>query len=97
LRLELDEKWQSLHRRVALGESLTSEERAAYDSGCQVLDSGEHLDGDLERIRQLKASIAEDEEYRRQLRQRETELEERIAALEARLDEKTRHLLGITG
>jgi cell division protein FtsB len=43
----------------------------------------------------LRAQIAAAEAEQAQLRRREAELNARIAALEARLDERTRQLLGI--
>jgi cell division protein FtsB len=75
---------------------LSPEDQAAYDTGCGELDAEEHLDGNLARLRQLRAAIAEAETEQQSLRDREAELDARIAALEARLDERTRQLLGIT-
>jgi hypothetical protein len=89
-------QWQSLHRRVALGEHLSAAEQAKYDAGCRELDAEEHLDGNLARLRELRTAIADAETEQQSLRDREAELDARIAALEARLDERTRQLLGIT-
>jgi hypothetical protein len=88
--------WQVLHRRVALGETLNAEEQAAYETGCQELDAEERLDGNLERLRELRAQIAAAETEQRRLQAREAELDARIVALEARLDTRTRQLLGIS-
>jgi hypothetical protein len=88
--------WQVLHRRVALGETLNVEEQAAYETGCQELDAEEGLDGNLERLRELRAQIAAAETEQRRLQAREAELDARIVALEARLDTRTRQLLGIS-
>jgi cell division protein FtsB len=90
------QQWQSLHRRVVQGERLSAAEQAAYDAGCRELDAEEHLDGNLAQLRELRTAIAEAETEQQSLRDRETELDARIAALEARLDERTRQLLGIT-
>jgi hypothetical protein len=49
--------WQVLHRRVALGEMLTTAEQAVYESGCQEMDAAERLGGNLERLRELRAQI----------------------------------------
>ena len=54
------------------------------------------LDGSyLERLRELRAQIAAAELEQQRLREREAELDARIVALEARLDTRTRQLLGI--
>ena len=87
--------WQVLHRRVATGETLNAAEQAGYESGCQALDAAERLDGNLERLRELRAHIAAAETEQQRLRAQEVELNARIVALEARLDTRTRQLLGI--
>ena len=87
--------WQVLHRRVAMGETLSAAEQAAYEAGCQELDAEERLDGNLERLRELRTQIAAAEAEQQRLREREAELDARIVALEARLDTRTRQLLGI--
>src|SRR5688500_1265224 len=87
--------WKELHRRVALGESLNTAEKAVYEAGCREMDAEEWLDGDLARLRELRNGIVEAEREQQRLRDREAELDDRIADLEARLDERTRRLLGI--
>jgi uncharacterized protein involved in exopolysaccharide biosynthesis len=87
--------WQILHRRVVTGEVLSVVEQAAYDAGCRELDAEEKIEGDLEPLRELRAQIAASATQQQQLRRREAELDARIAALEARLDDRTRQLLGI--
>jgi chromosome segregation ATPase len=87
--------WQSLHRRVMLGETLTTAEQAVYESGCEEMDAKERLDGNLERLRELRTQIAAAETEQQRLQAREAELDARIAALDARLDARTRQLLGI--
>jgi chromosome segregation ATPase len=88
--------WQILHRRVALGETLTTAEHTVYESGCQEMDAEERLDGNLERLRELRAQIAAAKTEQQRLQAREAELDSRITALEARLDARTRQLLGIS-
>ncbi len=53
------------------------------------------MDGNLERLRELRAQIAAAETEQQRLREREAELDARIVALESRLDMRTRQLLGI--
>ena len=89
------QNWQILHRRVVAREVLSAAEQAAYDAGCRELDAEERIEGDLEPLRQLRAQIAAAAVEQQQLRRREAELDARIAALEARLDDRTRQLLGI--
>jgi cell division protein FtsB len=60
------------------------------------MDAEERLDGNLERLRELRAQIAAAETDQQRLQAREVELDARIAALEARLDARTRQLLGIS-
>lgn len=90
-------EWQRLHRRTASGEILNAAEQAVYEAGCQELDATENLDGDLVRLQQLRANIMDAEAEQQQLQTQEHALDKRIAALEARLDERTRQLLGIRG
>ena len=78
-----------------MGEILNAAEQNAYDAGCHELDATEQLDGNLERIRELRAAIAFTETEPQRLKEKETELDVRIVALEKRLDDKTRQLLGI--
>lgn len=47
--------WQVVHRRVATGGTLNAAGQAVYESGCQALDAEERLDGNLERLRELRA------------------------------------------
>ena len=70
--------WQVLHQRVALGGTLSAAEQAAYEAGCQELDAEERLDGNLERLRELRAQIAAAETEQQRLREREAELDARI-------------------
>lgn len=88
-------KWQVLHRRVVYGETLSTGEQADYEVGCQKLDAQEKLDGNLERLRALRAQITEAKTQQQHLRTQEQNLAVRIANLEARLDTRTRELLGI--
>src|SRR5207247_10201753 len=88
--------WQVLHQRVALGGTLSAAEQASYEAGCQELDAEERLDGNLERLRQLRAQIAAVETEQRRLQAQAAELDARIMALEARLDTRTRQRLGIS-
>jgi len=87
--------WQGLHQRVVMGEALSAAEQAVYEAGCEELDAEERLDGNLERLRELRAQIVAAEAEQQRLREHEAELDARIAALEARLDTRTRQLLGI--
>ena len=89
------QQWQVLHRRVAMGETLSAAEHLVYEAGCQELDTAERLDGNVERLRALRVQIASADTERQRLRVQEVELDARIRVLEARLDPRTRQLLGI--
>lgn len=88
-------RWELLHQRTVLGEKLNEIEQIQYAAGCQELDAEEQLDGDLPRLREMRARIIEAEAEQRRLRESEKELVAQIAALEDRLDMRTRRLLGV--
>jgi len=88
-------QWQELHRRTVLGETLAASEQEVYEAGCRELDAEETQDGGLEQMRRLRNDILSAEREQQQLREQEVKLDARIAALEARLDARTRQLLGI--
>ena len=87
--------WQVLHRRTMSGEMLSAAEQAVYEAGCQELDAEERLDGNLERLRELRTQIVAAETEQQRLREQEAALDARIVALESCLDTRTRQLLGI--
>jgi chromosome segregation ATPase len=92
---EIYRQWQELHRRMVLGKTLNASEQEAYEAGCRELDAAEELDGSLDQIRKLREQIFSADAAQQRLREQEAELDARIAALEARLDTRTRQLLGI--
>lgn len=89
------QKWQVLHRRIVYGETLSTKEQADYEAGCQELDAQEKLDGNLEQLRTLHAQITAAKIQQQRFRSQGQDLDTRIANLEARLDTRTRKLLGI--
>ena len=89
------QQWQQLHGRKMAGEPLSASEQADYETGQSELDSTETLDGDIERLRELRNKIAAAEVEQQRLREQHAALDACIAALEACLDSHTRHLLQI--
>lgn len=87
--------WQALHLRFAKGETLTPEEQAVYEAGAQELDAEENLDGDIEELRRMKQVIASLEAEHTQLAAQKARLDAEIMVLEAKLDPRTRELLGV--
>ncbi|HLK61738.1 MAG TPA: hypothetical protein VKU00_34650 [Chthonomonadaceae bacterium] len=87
--------WSQLHLRVARGETLTAEEKAIYDIGIKELDREEKIEGDMARLRQLKANLAQLEAENTHLREERQQLDAQIAAVEAHLSQETRQELGI--
>lgn len=77
------------------GEILSVTEQAEYEAGHHELETTEVLDGDIQMLRDLRDKIAGAEADQQRLREREMTLDARIAALEARLNSRTRQLLGI--
>lgn len=88
-------RWQTLHRQAVTGEPLTEAEQTEYEEACREMDAEEILDGDLPRLRELRKEIADADAEKRRMEIWEAELDAKIAALEARLDSRTRQLLGI--
>ena len=88
-------QWQILHRRHVAGETLNGAEQAHYEAGCQELDGMVNYEGDIPRMRKLRALIAEAQAEQQTLRHLENQLLAQIAEAEARLDPRSRQLLGI--
>lgn len=89
--------WQKLHGRRMARETLSSEEQAEYETACRELDAEEEqqLDGNLQLLRDLRVQIAQAEAETQRLRQEVIKQDARIAQMEARLDTRTKQLLGI--
>jgi hypothetical protein len=73
---------------------LNPEERALYDAGREELEKDEHF-RELQDTRETREQLHALEAQRRQLEQRRQQLEGEIAALEKRIQQQTRHLLGV--
>jgi cell division protein FtsB len=52
---------------------LKGDEQAVYESGIHELDQEEHIEGDLKRLRELRARVAQLEAENKQLRNPENE------------------------
>ena len=87
--------WSELHRRHVLGETLTAEEQTTYEAGCREIESTVNYEGDIPRLRQLREQLREARLVSERLRQRQATADAEIAELEARLDPRSRQLLGI--
>jgi predicted nuclease with TOPRIM domain len=88
-------EWWKLHRRHALGETLSPDEQAVYLGGKQRLEAEEQLHFDMTEMKRLREEILRwDAEYEQRQEQRR-QLRQRIAELEARLDDQTKQALGI--
>ena len=90
-------RWQALHRQAVTGEPLNEAEQTEYEASCREMDEEENLDGDVPRLRELRRKIVEADAEKQRMEIRLAELDAKIAALEARLDSRTRQLLGISG
>ena len=88
-------QWQQLHRRNVAGETLSAAEQGEYEAGCRKIDGMANYEGDIPRMRKLRALVAEAEAEQQTLRRREIQLLTQIAEAEARLDPRSRQLLGI--
>ena len=62
-------EWWVLHLRMARGETLTPSEQEVYEAGIEALDREEKMSGDLMRLKNLRARVAELEAENRQLRE----------------------------
>jgi hypothetical protein len=88
-------RWWALHVRVALGETLTAEERAFYDAGATEIDRQEDLGADDGAIGAARARLAVLEADTAHWRGRSQRLNEEIAAVEAALAKRTEQLLSV--
>jgi hypothetical protein len=79
------------------GESLTDQERAAYEAGLREIEAGESYAGDLEELRRLRAEVARLKAECAELEAQSLALDRQIAALEAKLSPRVRELLGAEG
>ena len=78
-------QWWQLHLRVARGDELDAAERATYEAGLIDLDAEEKAqwtDGDLTRLRRLKAEVDSLQTTYVQLQARSQRLDRRIWTLE---------------
>jgi hypothetical protein len=87
--------WWQLHLRAARGERLDPEEQATYEGGARQLDQTEAISGNLDRLRRARAAVAQAEAECADLRRRRDALDAEMAALEARLSQRTRQALGV--
>ena len=90
--------WWPLHIKRAKGEPLTAVEQAICDAGYAEQDAEEEaiLRGNgIEKMRRMRLDLAAAEAEQTRLLDRQGEVKARIAAMESKLDENTRQLLGI--
>jgi hypothetical protein len=89
--------WWPLHVRVAKGEALAPEERAAYEAGLHALEQAEELaPRDLTALRAMRQEAAEAEAVLAAVSVKRERLQAEVRALEAALPERMRRTLGIT-
>lgn len=89
--LSVSPEWSALHLRVARGETLNEEERAAYEAVLTQLDEEEERilsAGFLAKVRQTRNELATLEAERIRLTQEREALEAQIAAIEKVLIER---------
>lgn len=78
-------RWWQLHLRVARGDELDAAERVIYEAGLIELDAEEKAqwtDGDLIRLRRLKAEVESLQTTRVQLQAKSRRLDRQIRTLE---------------
>lgn len=92
---QLDPVWSALHLRKVRGESLTDEERAAYEAGLRKLEAGESFPGDIEELRNLRAELQRLQAEHTELEAQRVAFDQEIARLEAKLSRRAKDLLGI--
>jgi predicted nucleic acid-binding Zn-ribbon protein len=87
--------WSHLHFKSAQGESLTPEERIAYEVGRRELEAEETLPGSVLELQQARQRTQELQSEYERLQAEFVQLSEKIAEEEARLSAPTRQLLGV--
>lgn len=88
------DRWWPLHLRASRGEQLSETDRQFYADGLQQLHLAETSSPVLPAVEAARRTIAELEQQQSLLRARRDELESEIAATEAALSQRARHLLG---
>jgi chromosome segregation ATPase len=91
----LDPVWRALHLRNACGETLSEEERAAYEAGLREIQQGESFPGTIEALRALRTELGRLRAEHAELAAKREALDRQIAALEARLSKRAKELLGV--
>jgi len=88
------QNWWQLHLRLARGETLSSDESAAYQVGLADLDRDEQLTATVD-ARELRQSLTKLQKEYSVLEDQRHELDAVIAALESRLSDNVRQFLGV--
>lgn len=87
------QRWWEIHLQVARGLSLSPEEKTLYEAGRQELEKEEPL-REVQKAREVRGQLRALEGESTQLERRRLQLDREIAALEEKLQEQTRQLLG---
>jgi cell division protein FtsB len=95
--LSVSPEWSALHLRVARGETLNDQERAAYEAVLKRLDETEIYPATLEELRRTRAHLADLEKMNAELTARSDALRAEITRLEALLDARSRQTLASAG
>jgi hypothetical protein len=90
------QRWWALHLQVARGRALGPEEKSFYDAGRHDVEADEKLQS-LDSAKVARQELLALRAERTQSEQRRQQLDAEIAALEGRLDQETRELLGVEG
>jgi len=90
------ERWWQLHVRVAREDSLTSEEKRAYEAGRLEFEKTEDF-GELAAAKQAREQLVALDAERDRLEQRRKQLDSEIVALESSLSGPERQFLGVKG
>jgi cell division protein FtsB len=88
------EHWWQLHLRTARGEKLPPDEQSVYEAGRHELEQEERF-CDAIGARAARDHLAMLEAEYAELEARRQQLDAEILSLESRLNEQTRHYLGI--
>jgi hypothetical protein len=88
------QRWWEMHLRIARGQLLSPDEKAVYEAGREDLERDEKLQ-EVRSTREAREQLQKLEAERGQLEKRRQQLDREIAALEGRLNQETRQLLGV--
>lgn len=90
-------RWQELHKRSVCGEKLSDTDRTFYEAELARMHAEENYEGNILQLKRLRESAFTAEKENIEVKARLERNRKEIAALESKLSERDKVLLGIGG